>query len=112
MAEGYGATIALQAEQLGTGHAVMQAMSHRCGEGSGLILCVIPRFLMTSTLRSIVDLHAASRAAVTVMTAVVREPFGYGRVVRARTASRALLRRKTQQRLRKRSRSEYRDILF
>jgi len=85
MAEGYNATIALQAEQLGTGHAVMQAQEViAAAKGPVLILCADTPLLTTATLRSIVELHAASRAAVTVMTAVVGEPFGYGRVVRSK----------------------------
>jgi bifunctional UDP-N-acetylglucosamine pyrophosphorylase/glucosamine-1-phosphate N-acetyltransferase len=83
--EAYGATIALQAEQLGTGHAVMQAQEViAAAKGPVLILCADTPLLTSATLRSIVDLHAASRAAVTVMTAVVRDPFGYGRVVRSK----------------------------
>jgi bifunctional UDP-N-acetylglucosamine pyrophosphorylase/glucosamine-1-phosphate N-acetyltransferase len=85
MAEGYGATIALQAEQLGTGHAVMQAHEViAAAKGPVLILCADTPLLTTATLRSIVDLHAASRAVVTVMTAMAPEPFGYGRVVRSK----------------------------
>lgn len=83
--EAYGATIALQAEQLGTGHAVMQAQEViAAAKGPVLVLCADTPLLTSATLRSIVDLHAASRAAVTVMTAVVRDPFGYGRVVRSK----------------------------
>ncbi len=86
MVEGYGATIALQAEQLGTGHAVMQAHEIiATAKGPVLVLCADTPLLTTATLHSIVELHAASRAAVTVMTAMVREPFGYGRVVRSKS---------------------------
>ncbi len=85
MVEGYGATIALQAEQLGTGHAVLQAQEViAAAKGPVLVLCADTPLLTTATLRSIVELHAASKAAVSVMTAVVREPFGYGRVVRGK----------------------------
>ena len=86
LVEGYGATIVLQAEQLGTGHAVMQAHEViAAAKGPVLILCADTPLLTTATLSSLVDLHAASRAAVTVMTAVVRKPFGYGRVVRGKS---------------------------
>jgi bifunctional UDP-N-acetylglucosamine pyrophosphorylase / glucosamine-1-phosphate N-acetyltransferase len=87
MVEGYGAAIALQAEQLGTGHAVMQAHEViAAANGPVLVLCADTPLLTAATLRSIVELQAASRAAVTVMTAVVREPFGYGRIVRSKGA--------------------------
>lgn len=83
MVEGYGATIVLQAEQLGTGHAVMQAQEAiAAAKGPVLVLCADTPLLTTDTLRSLIELHAASKAAVTVMTAKVGDPFGYGRIVR------------------------------
>ncbi len=85
MVEEYGASIVLQAEQLGTGHAVLQAQEViAAAKGPVLVLCADTPLLTTATLRSIVELHAASKASVTVMTAVVPEPFGYGRVVRGK----------------------------
>jgi bifunctional UDP-N-acetylglucosamine pyrophosphorylase/glucosamine-1-phosphate N-acetyltransferase len=82
----YGAEIVLQAEQLGTGHAVRQAKESLAGAtGPVLVLCADTPLLTSGTLRSAIELHRKSRAAVTLITAMVEDPFGYGRVVRGKT---------------------------
>jgi bifunctional UDP-N-acetylglucosamine pyrophosphorylase/glucosamine-1-phosphate N-acetyltransferase len=82
----YGAEIVLQAEQLGTGHAVQQAKESLAGAtGPVLVLCADTPLLTSGTLRSTIELHRKSRAAVTLITARVEDPFGYGRVVRGKT---------------------------
>ena len=83
-ADGYRTEIVLQAEQLGTGHAVRQA-SEAIASASGpiLILCADTPLLTTGTLAALLELHAASRAAVTLISAKADNPFGYGRVVRS-----------------------------
>lgn len=75
--------IVLQAEQLGTGHAVMQtkeALSDFCG--TAMILCGDTPLLDGEELKKFYEAHAASGAAATVLTAVMDDPFGYGRIVR------------------------------
>ncbi len=75
--------IALQEEQLGTGHAVSCALS--CLDdlaGSVLILCGDTPLLTGETLGRLAAEHAASTAAVTVLTARIEKPYGYGRIVR------------------------------
>ncbi len=72
-----------QKERLGTGHALLQARS-ACGNGSGAIL-VLPGdtpLLSEATLRRLVEAHQAGKAAATLLTAVVDDPAGYGRVIR------------------------------
>ena len=72
-----------QKERLGTGHALLQARS-ACGNGAGTIL-VLPGdtpLLSEATLRRLVDSHRAGNAAATLLTAVVDDPAGYGRVIR------------------------------
>ncbi len=82
----YGAEIVLQTEQLGTGHAVRQAKESLAGAtGPVLVLCADTPLLTSGTLRSAIELHRKSRAAVTLITAMVEDPFGYGRVVRGKT---------------------------
>ena len=78
--------IVLQAEQLGTGHAVLQA-SEAIAAASGpvLVLCADTPLLTGKTLRDVIDLHRTSRAAITLVTAVPENPFGYGRVVRGKS---------------------------
>ena len=79
-------SFALQAEQLGTGHAVHCALPMLEGDATTvLILCGDTPLLRAETLRRMLAAHAASGAAVTVMTAHLDDPFGYGRVVKGVT---------------------------
>ena len=78
-----GIALALQEEQLGTGHAVSCAMGQLDGlSGSVLILCGDTPLLTGDTLRRLTEAHAAASVAVTVLTARFARPFGYGRIVR------------------------------
>ena len=81
----HGVEIVLQVEQLGTGHAVMQAReAFSEARGPVVILCADTPLLTGGTLRAALELHRKSRAAVTLITAALADPFGYGRVVRNR----------------------------
>ncbi len=75
----------LQYEQLGTGHAVRHA-KETIAEATGpvMILCADTPLLTGGTLGEIVELHRKSRAAVTLVSASVDNPYGYGRVVRGK----------------------------
>lgn len=76
-------SIALQEEQLGTGHAVACAMPQlQKQSGSVLILCGDTPLLTGATLKKLADDHATSGAAITVLTARMDNPYGYGRIVR------------------------------
>jgi len=78
-----GIRIALQEEQLGTGHAVSCALPQLDGlTGSVLILCGDTPLLTGTTLQRLAAEHTGSGAAVTVLTARLDRPFGYGRIVR------------------------------
>jgi bifunctional UDP-N-acetylglucosamine pyrophosphorylase / glucosamine-1-phosphate N-acetyltransferase len=70
-----------QRERLGTGHAVQQANAE-CGEGTVLVLPGDVPLLSGETLARLVDHHRSTGAAATLLTAVVPEPHGYGRVLR------------------------------
>lgn len=84
--DGYAVETVHQAEQLGTGHAVRQAAAHiEAAEGPVAVLCADTPLLTAGTLISLIEAHSRSRAAVTVMTAAVDNPTGYGRVVRGRS---------------------------
>lgn len=75
--------IALQAEQLGTGHAMMQTAEALKGfTGTALILCGDTPLLDGEELKKFCEAHKASGAAATVLTAIMDDPFGYGRIVR------------------------------
>ncbi len=74
---------AVQEEQLGTGHAAEVGLSALPAEAKHLyLLCGDAPLIRTSTLRSLSRLHRESRAAATMLTAVVDAPRGYGRVLR------------------------------
>lgn len=74
---------AMQEQQLGTGHAVACALDALSGfRGTVLILCGDTPLLRPETLSSLLKFHADHTAVVTVLTAVMDDPYGYGRVVR------------------------------
>lgn len=77
------ARTALQAEQLGTGHAVLQAADilHDY-TGTVMILCGDTPLLEAEELRKFYEEHVKSGAAATVMSAMMEDPFGYGRILR------------------------------
>lgn len=78
-----GLRFALQEPQLGTGHALLQAEPHLAGAtGTVVLLSGDVPLLRPATLRSLVDRHAASGAAASVLTARVSGPHEYGRIVR------------------------------
>lgn len=70
-----------QRERLGTGHAVLQARG-ACGDGAVLVLPGDVPLLSLETLERLVRHHAATHASVTLLTASVDEPHGYGRILR------------------------------
>jgi len=78
-----GLTYALQAEQLGSGHAVLCAEEALAGfRGSLLLLCGDVPLLRQETLQALLDHHRSEQAAVTVLTGQVDNPYGYGRIIR------------------------------
>ncbi|UDY23007.1 bifunctional UDP-N-acetylglucosamine diphosphorylase/glucosamine-1-phosphate N-acetyltransferase GlmU [Nocardioides sp. Kera G14] len=77
------AVLAVQEEQLGTGHAVAAALSAApVDTGTVLVAYGDTPLLQSSTLSSLVADHEASGRAVTILTGVVTTPRGYGRIVR------------------------------
>lgn len=73
----------LQEEQLGTGHAVMQALPFlQDFNGTVLILCGDVPLVKLETLRSFLDAFRRSGSTLSVLTTVVDRPFGYGRILR------------------------------
>ena len=71
---------ALQAEQLGTGHAVMQALPSLKNDSLVLVLYGDVPLIRRSTLEELVKL--AGPKAMSLLTFVVDDPTGYGRIVR------------------------------
>ncbi|MEI7817077.1 MAG: bifunctional UDP-N-acetylglucosamine diphosphorylase/glucosamine-1-phosphate N-acetyltransferase GlmU [Desulfuromonadales bacterium] len=74
---------AMQEEQLGTGHAVACALDVLTGfRGTVLILCGDTPLLRSETLKEMLTFHRDNGAALTVLTSLMDDPYGYGRVVR------------------------------
>ncbi|WP_332633210.1 bifunctional UDP-N-acetylglucosamine diphosphorylase/glucosamine-1-phosphate N-acetyltransferase GlmU [Halalkalibacter flavus] len=74
---------AVQEEQLGTGHAVMQAASMLEGkEGTTVVLCGDTPLLTAETIDQLLTCHDKEKAKATILTAVASDPTGYGRVIR------------------------------
>ena len=75
-----------QAEQLGTGHAARMALEALEGVGPGSDTIVIINgdvpLVEPETLRDLVQTHETTGAAATILTAVVPDPNGLGRVIR------------------------------
>ncbi len=76
---------ALQAEQLGTGHAVLaaeSALTDASVDADVLVLCGDGPLIREDTIRTLLETHRRANAAATLATAVVDDPTGYGRIVR------------------------------
>jgi len=76
----------VQSPQLGTGHALLQTRSALTGKtGTVLLLYADVPLLQSGTLARLIDAHQSARAAATVLTAELDDPYGYGRIVRDRS---------------------------
>lgn len=73
----------VQEPQLGTAHALQQAAPVLEGRSGTVVLLSgdVP-LLRPATLQGLIAAHRAANAAVTVVTAVVERPYGYGRIIR------------------------------
>jgi bifunctional UDP-N-acetylglucosamine pyrophosphorylase/glucosamine-1-phosphate N-acetyltransferase len=70
-----------QAEQLGTGHAIQQLLEPLRGfEGDLLVLTGDTPLLTAATVANLVATHRDRNASATVLTALLPDPTGYGRV--------------------------------
>lgn len=75
----------LQADRLGTGHAVMQAVPflEKDTDGNTLVLCGDAPFIDPDTIKKALEIHESRKNAVTVITAQLDQPKGYGRIIRS-----------------------------
>jgi bifunctional UDP-N-acetylglucosamine pyrophosphorylase / glucosamine-1-phosphate N-acetyltransferase len=76
--------IAVQEEQLGTGHAVRCALSALPDDYSGTVVVTygdVP-LLDSDTLAELIAAHSSEAAAATVLTTTLPDPTGYGRILR------------------------------
>ena len=73
---------AVQKEQLGTGHAVMQAAEFLNEIGNVMVLCGDTPLITKETIEKFVDYHEQSDNDISVLTAMFEDPTGYGRIVK------------------------------
>ncbi|WP_047381382.1 bifunctional UDP-N-acetylglucosamine diphosphorylase/glucosamine-1-phosphate N-acetyltransferase GlmU [Cetobacterium sp. ZWU0022] len=73
----------VQEEQLGTGHAVIQAKDKlKDFDGTVMILCGDTPLLREETLKELYNYHKQTGAITTILTSIYENPFGYGRIVK------------------------------
>ncbi|MDH5542356.1 MAG: sugar phosphate nucleotidyltransferase [Nitrospinota bacterium] len=74
---------ARQEEQLGTGHAVAQATGLLSDfSGDVFVLCGDVPLIKAETLREMLDIHRRDKSAVTLLSVIMQNPAGYGRILR------------------------------
>jgi bifunctional UDP-N-acetylglucosamine pyrophosphorylase / glucosamine-1-phosphate N-acetyltransferase len=77
---------ALQEEQLGTAHAVMQAESVLGNlEGTTLVVCGDTPLIKAETMEALLQHHEDQKAKATILTGYAENPTGYGRIIRNNT---------------------------
>jgi bifunctional UDP-N-acetylglucosamine pyrophosphorylase/glucosamine-1-phosphate N-acetyltransferase len=85
---GTGVNFVLQAEQRGTGHALMVARDALSGDGSKskydevIVLSGDAPLITAATIRKLSEFHGAQKATMTLLSADLDNPYGYGRVIR------------------------------
>ena len=79
-------TWALQAEQLGTGHALQQAMPGVPDDNLVLVLFGDVPLVQSATMQRLID-AAANGDALGVLSVRMKDPTGYGRIVRDRAGT-------------------------
>jgi bifunctional UDP-N-acetylglucosamine pyrophosphorylase/glucosamine-1-phosphate N-acetyltransferase len=87
---GTGVNFVLQAAQRGTGHAIMVARDALFGSGRGsgnkydqvIVLSGDAPLITAESIRKLGDFHTAQNATMTLLSADLDDPYGYGRVIR------------------------------
>ncbi|MCX6121869.1 MAG: sugar phosphate nucleotidyltransferase [Ignavibacteriales bacterium] len=75
--------IAVQAEQLGTGHAVMQTENAlKDFYGDVIVLSGDVPLLTVASIQQLIEHHFQTQAVATILTAHFNDPTGYGRIIR------------------------------
>ena len=77
-----GVGFVLQAEQRGTGHALMVAREALADYDHVIVLSGDAPLITPETIARLLDSHLQERAAMTLLSAELENPFGYGRVLR------------------------------
>ena len=77
-----GVHFVLQAEQLGTGHAIQCARQAIAGYDNVLVLSGDVPLIRPETIEALKEFHLHEGAAMTILTATPADPYGYGRIMR------------------------------
>jgi bifunctional UDP-N-acetylglucosamine pyrophosphorylase/glucosamine-1-phosphate N-acetyltransferase len=76
-----GVNFVLQAEQRGTGHALMVAREALSGYDQVIVLSGDAPLITAETIKKLRDFHTEKKAAMTLLSADLDNPYGYGRVI-------------------------------
>ena len=82
-----GVNFVLQAEQRGTGHALMVAREALAAYDNVIVLSGDAPLITPQTIGRLLNFHLDERAAMTLLTADLENPTGYGRVLRKKAAT-------------------------
>ncbi len=73
---------ATQTEQLGTGHALLQAQAYVQDDDTVLVVAGDTPLLQAATLQALIEHHRTNQAIATVLSTEIQNPYGYGRIIR------------------------------
>lgn len=92
---GENADYVVQSEQLGTGHAVLQAKDKlKDYDGDVMVLCGDTPLLREETLEELYKFHKDTNSVTTILTSIYDNPFGYGRIVKENGLVKAIVEEK------------------
>lgn len=92
---GEDADYVVQTEQLGTGHAVLQAKDKLENyDGDVMVLCGDTPLLREETLEELYKFHRDTDSVTTILTSIYDNPFGYGRIVKENGLVKAIVEEK------------------
>ncbi len=77
-----GVKFVVQSDQKGTGHALMVAQDALAGYDHVIVLSGDAPLITAATIEKLRDFHLQEKAAMTLLSADLESPYGYGRVVR------------------------------
>jgi bifunctional UDP-N-acetylglucosamine pyrophosphorylase/glucosamine-1-phosphate N-acetyltransferase len=79
---GTGVNFVVQSEQRGTGHALMVARDALANYNQVIVLSGDAPLITAETIQKLSNFHSAQKATMTLLSADLDIPFGYGRVIR------------------------------
>ena len=86
-----GVKFVVQAEQRGTGHALMVARDALAPYDQVIVLSGDAPLITAATIRLLSEFHASQNATMTLLSADLENPYGYGRVIRKSAAGPVVL---------------------